>query len=218
MTIESASVAISSGERDIGNACIVAALLVDAACLAREGDCESAQVHIARAVALIRGRLSPMSASFGPKRGQSLRGGLASWQSRRLAAHIDAHLGERIRIEDLAALLRISVGHFCRAFKSTFGLSAHDYLMRRRIEVAQGLMLTTCDPLSAIALNCGMSDQSHFSRCFRRIIGETPHQWRRTRRGAFEEQTTQLPCSTAGQANIQPFGNSQSSNRAIVAA
>ena len=172
------------------NLSAVAARLVEAACFARDGDCETAQAHIARALALIHGRPSAIPASVGRRGRQIARGGLASWQARRLTAYMDAHLGERIRIEDLAALLSLSVGHFCRAFKCTFGVSAHDYLTRRRIEVAQGLMLTTCDPLGAIALNCGMSDQSHFSRWFRRIVGETPHQWRRTRRGALEDQAT----------------------------
>jgi AraC-like DNA-binding protein len=38
--------------------------------------------------------------------------------------------------------------------------------------------------LSEIALSCGMSDQSHFTRAFRRIVGETPHSWRRTLRAS----------------------------------
>jgi len=71
-------------------------------------------------------------------------------------------------------------------FKSAFGVPPHTYVLRRRIEVAQGLMLTTCEPLSSIALACGMSDQSHFTKTFYRIVGETPNSWRRTRRSALE--------------------------------
>jgi hypothetical protein len=51
--------------------------------------------------------------------------------------------------------------------------------------VAQGLMLRTSAPLSEIALRCGMSDQAHFTRTFRRVVGETPCLWRRTRRNAM---------------------------------
>jgi len=178
---------VTQTNKDLDNFPAVAARLVEAACFARDGDCETARAHIARALALIHGR--PSSIPAGPDREgrRNLHGGLASWQARRVTAHIDAHLTETVRIEHLAALLSLSVGHFCRAFKSTFGVSAHDYLRRRRIEVAQGLMLTTYDPLGAIAVSCGMSDQSHFSRWFRRIVGETPHQWRRTRRDALED-------------------------------
>jgi AraC family transcriptional regulator len=52
--------------------------------------------------------------------------------------------------------------------------------------VAQGLMLTTSEPLSSIAVKCGMCDQPHFTRSFRRIVGETPYMWRRTRRGSLK--------------------------------
>jgi AraC-like DNA-binding protein len=120
-----------------------------------------------------------------------VRGGLAAWQKRRVTAYIDAHLDGRIRIKDLAGLLKLSAGHFSRAFRSTFGTTAHEYLSRRRIEVAQSLMLTSREPLSAIALRCGLCDQSHFTRVFRRIVGETPHAWRRTRWGEIEDRSTE---------------------------
>ena len=55
-------------------------------------------------------------------------------------------------------------------------------------ELAQALMLTTGASLCEIALSCGMSDQSHFTRSFRRIVGETPSSWRHTRCGAMEER------------------------------
>jgi AraC family transcriptional regulator len=178
-----------------------AARLVDAAGFAKDGDCEAAQAYIAQAVALLRGERTALATSIGPRRGlhQSARGGLAAWQQRRLIAYIDTHLASRVRIENLAALLDLSVGHFGRAFKSTFNVSAHDYLVRRRIEVAQGLMLTTSDPLSAIALSCGMSDQSHFSRSFLRIVGETPHRWRRARRGVLEDHATEMAFPSVSQ-------------------
>jgi AraC-like DNA-binding protein len=126
----------------------------------------------------------------GPR--QIARGGFAAWQSRRLAARVDANLSGKIVIKDLAASLDMSVGHFCRAFKRTFGMPACIWIRHRRIELAQGLMLTTGASLSEIALNCGMSDQSHFTRSFRRIVGETPSSWRQTRHGAIEDRVTEL--------------------------
>ena len=109
------------------------------------------------------------------------RSGLAAWQRRRVATHIDANLGADIRIRDLATLLGFSHSHFCRAFRVSFGIPPHLYVTRRRIEFAQTLMLTTPAKLSEIALTCGMSDQSHFTRAFRRVVGDTPHAWRRNR-------------------------------------
>jgi AraC family transcriptional regulator len=179
---------------------VVTAQLIEAACRARDGDSDGSRAHIARAIALLDGhpgpRISRRTSYRGPK--QIPRGSFAPWQSRRLAAHVDANLAGRILIKDLAASLDLSVGHFCRAFKRTFGMPARIWIRHRRIEFAQGLMVTTDAPLSEIALSCGMSDQSHFTRSFRRIVGETPSSWRLTRYGAMEERVTELayPCTT----------------------
>jgi AraC family transcriptional regulator len=145
----------------------VAAQLIEAASKARDGDRDATRAHIARAVALLH---RPTHAA---------RGGLPAWQTRRVFAHVEANLWRKIPIRELARLLGLSASHFCRAFKCATGFSPRDYVLRRRIEVAQGLMLTTSEPLSSIAVNCGMCDQSHFTRSFHRIVGETPHMWRR---------------------------------------
>src|SRR5882724_6169581 len=164
---------------------VVAVRLVEAACSARDGDREATQAHIAHAVALLRGR-----PTFGPRATQVrsnpvlsnfethvTRGGLPAWQLRRVFAHIEANVSRRIRIQELTQLLGLSASHFCRAFKCTFGVSPREYVLRRRIEVAQVLMLTTSEPLSSIAVTCGMCDRQHFARSFRRIVGETPSTW-----------------------------------------
>jgi len=185
---------------DSGNFSVIATQLVEAACRARDGDCEAAKACIARAIALLRGEPSAIPATAPPLDSSKrliTRGGLAAWQKRRLTVYIDAHLAGRIRIEELAQLLNLSESHFSRAFRCAFGTSAHDYLTRRRIEMAQGLMLTTAETLCAIALRCGLSDQSHFTRLFRRVVGETPYAWRRARRGEFEERATERSTDSA---------------------
>jgi AraC family transcriptional regulator len=167
----------------------VAAQLVEAACRACEGDCEAAKAHIAHAVALLHGRrdVGPAVAPRLPIiQKQVACGGLKAWQARRLIAHIDANLARRIRVAELAELLDLSTSHFSRAFKRAFGVSPHTYVLRRRIEAAQGLMLTTYESLSSIALTCGMCDQAHLTNSFHRIVGETPDSWRRARRSALE--------------------------------
>jgi AraC family transcriptional regulator len=167
---------------------VVAAQLIEAACRARGGDREATRAHIAHAIALLRGM-----PSLGPN-GTRLpsdvetyvvRGGLPAWQTRKIIAHVEANLSRRVHIGELARLLGLSASHFCRAFKCSFGAAPRDYVLRRRIEVAQALMLTTSEPLSSIAVGCGMCDQQHFARTFRRIVGETPSAWRRTRRGSL---------------------------------
>jgi AraC family transcriptional regulator len=113
-----------------------------------------------------------------------VRGGLAPWQIRKVTSHVEAHLDRPIRNEDLAALVRLNPSHFGRAFRNSFGEPPHEYVIRRRVERAQGLMLSTDASLSEIALDCGLADQSHLTRLFRRIAGESPSAWRRARMGA----------------------------------
>ena len=115
----------------------------------------------------------------GPR--QQAHGGLARWQIDRVRTFIDAHLAECIRVSDLSALARSSPSYFSGAFKRTFGASPHAYLMTRRISMAVELMLSSDAPLSEIAIDCGFADQAHFSRQFRRTMGETPSTWRRER-------------------------------------
>jgi AraC family transcriptional regulator len=112
------------------------------------------------------------------------RGGLSPWQIRKVTAHIEAHLDRPIRNEDLAAIVRLNPSHFCRAFRNSLGEPPHAYVIRRRVERAQGLMLSTDASLSDIALDCGLADQSHLTRLFRRIVGDSPRAWRRARLSA----------------------------------
>jgi len=107
------------------------------------------------------------------------RGGLAPWQKRKVRDHIARHFETSILVEDLAKLVSLSAGHFCRAFKESFGETPHAYIIRMRLERAQELMLASPESLSQIALACGHSDQAHFTRRFRQQMGETPNAWRR---------------------------------------
>lgn len=112
---------------------------------------------------------------------------LSEWQAKLVAAYMEANLATHVPLHRLASVVHLSVGHFCRAFKGSFGERPRAYLMRRRIAHAQVLMLSTDQPLSEIALACGMADQPHFSNVFRRMTGETPSRWRTERRHAMVE-------------------------------
>lgn len=122
--------------------------------------------------------------AVGPSTSGIAKGGLAAWQIRRVRDHIDGHLDETILIEDLAGVARLSSGHFCRAFKVSTGETPHAYVVRQRIRLAQRLMLSTKDTLSQIACACGLTDQAHLTRLFRRLVNDTPLAWRRSWRAA----------------------------------
>jgi transcriptional regulator GlxA family with amidase domain len=137
----------------------------------------NAAACLQRAKAMLQGADSVSS----PPAENGVRRGLAPWQVRRVLAHIEANLSAPIRNKDLAAVARLSTFHFAVAFRNSVGDSPHGYVIRRRVEHAQGLMLSTTRPLSEIAVECGLADQAHLTRLFRKIVGESPAAWRRAR-------------------------------------
>ena len=129
----------------------------------------------ARAAALrLVSLLSPRAARSGRS-----SGGLASWQKRKVNCFLREHLERPLQVKHLAQQVSLSASHFCRAFKDSFGTTPHMHIIRLRLERAKQLMLATQDPLSDIAVGCGLADQAHLSKLFRRWMGETPNAWRR---------------------------------------
>jgi len=107
------------------------------------------------------------------------RGGLVAWQIARVQAYIDSNLHRTIHIRNLSAVARRSPAHFSRKFKLAFGESPHAYVVRRRLEKACHLMMTSAASLSEIASSVGFSDQAHLCRLFRKAFGQSPASWRR---------------------------------------
>ena len=107
-------------------------------------------------------------------------GSLAAWQRRRVLDYIEENLGAKLAIDEMARTIDLSNSHFSRAFKSTFAASPMAYVATRRIERAKRMMLACTESLAEIALECGFADQSHLNRQFRRVVGMTPGQWRRS--------------------------------------
>lgn len=131
---------------------------------------------IRKASTLLRPNFSSHTASNTPA-----TGGLAPWQVKRLQTFIAENLGQSISLNDMAQLVRLSTSYFSAAFKVSFGMSPHSYLVSKRVEHAQQRMLHSSAPLCEIALDCGLSDQAHLSRVFRKVTGTTPSAWRRYR-------------------------------------
>jgi AraC-like DNA-binding protein len=127
----------------------------------------------------------PVPKTFAP-------GSLMAWQADRVLAHIEMQLETSLRAQELAALTRLSSSHFCHAFKVSFGVSPHAYVLRRRVERAKRLMVSAeAAPLADIALSCGLADQAHLSRVFRKLVGESPSAWRRKYRSQPSAQQGQ---------------------------
>ncbi|HEV7602713.1 MAG TPA: AraC family transcriptional regulator [Bradyrhizobium sp.] len=107
------------------------------------------------------------------------RGGLASWQQKRVAAYIEERVADDIPLATLAELARLSPYHFCRSFKRSFGMPPHRYHASRRIERAKQLLADRDRSVTAIALDVGFNDTSTFTAAFHRLTGQTPSSYRR---------------------------------------
>ncbi len=110
------------------------------------------------------------------------RHGLAGWQVRRVQDFIQAHIAEPLSLQVLANVLNLSRMHFAGQFLRATGLRPHEYLLQERIRKAQQLLMSSSTPLIQIALMVGFETQSHFSTVFKRFAGESPAQWRSSRK------------------------------------
>jgi AraC family transcriptional regulator len=111
------------------------------------------------------------------------KGGLAPWQKRRASELLHENMHGRIRLSEIARECGLSVSHFARSFKTSFGTSTHQWLIQHRIEHAKQLMTQTNMSLIEIAFQSGFNDQAAFTRTFHQIVGVSPGKWRRQIRG-----------------------------------
>jgi AraC family transcriptional regulator len=110
-----------------------------------------------------------------------LRGGLPARQQKRLAEFIDEHLAEEISLATLAGLVDLSLFHFSRAFKQSFGVPPHRYHMDRRMDRARSLLRRSTLSVTQIGSQIGFRETSSFTRAYRKFAGVTPSNYRRHR-------------------------------------
>jgi AraC family transcriptional regulator len=143
-----------------------------------ERDREAAKIFIARASSLLQMEANRNAASDAEVRS----GGLAPWQVHRVKAFVEVHLAQAVSVESLSEMTRLSKTHFSRCFRRSFGETPHAYVVRRRLDRARHLMLTSDIALSELALACGFCDQAHLCKLFRKSTGKSPAGWRREQR------------------------------------
>ena len=134
-------------------------------------------------------------------------GGLATWQTRRTLAYIEANLASKMEIDDLANVVALSRSHFSRAFKRSLGYSPMEYVVVRRVERAKTMISGTRESLAEVALACGFADQAHLNRRFRDVVGISPGRWRRSNVPAARPI---LQCSTPTQTRVALRGGASS--------
>jgi AraC family transcriptional regulator len=119
-------------------------------------------IHLLRQYCTTRPRLSHHS------------NGLSQSQLILVTDYIHDHLHHDLKLVELSAIAQLSPYHFLRLFKQRVGVTPHQYVLQCRIDKAKYLLQHSDLSIAAIAAQTGFSDQSHLTRCFKRIIGVTP--------------------------------------------
>jgi AraC family transcriptional regulator len=132
-----------------------------------------------------------------PVRATSI-GGLAAHKIRCVRTFVDEHLGETIRVEQLAAEVHMSPFHFARMFKQSTEQSPHLYILLQRIRRARELLASTDSPIVEVAADVGFRTQGHFTGVFHRYTGFTPKAFRMSARDASIPSVA----STAGDRDL----------------
>lgn len=98
---------------------------------------------------------------------------------KKVIAHIQASYREPITLAELAGLIPMSEGQFCRFFKSMTGQTPIDYINSYRVRQAAGLLREPEHKISDIAMDVGFGHISYFVRVFRKFMNCTPSQYRK---------------------------------------
>jgi|GEM_PF-822990 len=103
---------------------------------------------------------------------------LPAWKLRRVIDHVEANLGGRIGLADLAAAAGLSPFHFSRVFRRATGTTPHRFVMERRLQQACARLADPSVSIAETALACGFANQSHFTAAFSRSMGISPARYR----------------------------------------
>jgi AraC-like DNA-binding protein len=125
-----------------------------------------------------------LSGLYGGRAGSSVpfaKGGMTRLQANRAKEFLAAHCADDISLLDAARACGLSRSHFTRAFRVAMGLTPHQWLQRYRVDTAKQMLLKSQTSIAEIATACGFADQSHLTRVFSRVVGDSPASWRRRR-------------------------------------
>ena len=100
----------------------------------------------------------------------------------RVVAHVENNLAQPLQVERLAAIADMSRAHFVRQFTAATGRAPSEYVLERRLERIERLLLATDMSVVAIAAATGFADANYLSKAFRRRRGMAPLEYRAAQR------------------------------------
>lgn len=107
----------------------------------------------------------------------SYSNGLSSATLVLITEYINEHLHQDLTLTEMAAIASLSPYYFLRLFKQSMGMTPHQYILHSRINKAKYLLQHSKLSIAEIAVRVGFCDQSHLTRCFKRMLGVTPKQF-----------------------------------------
>ncbi|MEY2466859.1 MAG: hypothetical protein QOD03_1380 [Verrucomicrobiota bacterium] len=96
----------------------------------------------------------------------------------RAKEYINEHQTEDLSLGQVAKAVNTSTFYFCKIFKKITGINFTDYLSRVRLEKAKNLLLNPNLRVSEIAFEVGFQSLTHFNRVFKRVLGQSPTEYR----------------------------------------
>ena len=121
----------------------------------------------------------------------------------RVLDYIEAHLGERLSLSEMAKEAGISEHHFLRLFRKQIGTTPHRHVKQLRLHVAAKLLQQTDKSVLDIALTCGFVTASHFAATFREAFDESPVAYRKAR--AIFTKPSESPILSPGRKHFASF-------------
>ena len=91
---------------------------------------------------------------------------------------IHENQAEDLSLGQVAKAVNTSIFYFCKMFKKSTGLNFTDYVSRIRVEKAKNLLLNRNLRVSEIAYEVGFQSLTHFNRVFKKIMGQSPTEYR----------------------------------------
>jgi AraC family transcriptional regulator len=96
----------------------------------------------------------------------------------KVKTYIDQHPFSSPRLVDLSQVAKVSEEHLCRSFKLNYGQTLGEYVRLRKIETACKLLHKKSISMEQIAFDLGFTDNSHFTKSFKKIMGISPAKFR----------------------------------------
>ena len=107
------------------------------------------------------------------------RGGLGPARLRTIKELVHAKMEDELTLFELAQSVQLSPAHFSRMFRKSTGDTPHQFVLRKRVERAKGMLRAAEMRVLDVAVACGFKTQQHFARVFRRVCGASPTEYRR---------------------------------------